>query len=310
MPDNGGSNGDNGSKPQPKPEQAEYISRYSNAALSENSAWVNNIFQIEQGLNEVYLAPQQDGIDAWVRYEDEKTENSSENYRQYDQHSYLTQVGARYTTDGWTMGALLSQSTANNHYADNMEGDLKITQGNLFLQRWMTKDFSLSTDVGLEYSKHTLDGKNNTVRRTVSPQIGLNLAKSWVLPAQIQLQTMAGVRYHYLPVYDYELNGAKVKSSRKNLITYHMNIAANKTFMMNSFAITPEVSFGYINAHHKNTLRVNNVTLQQEFDDRIRLAGGLKVQTGAFAVKTQWGKTWGKQFKAKPFVNITLQYHW
>ncbi|MDG6882269.1 Immunoglobulin A1 protease autotransporter precursor [Phocoenobacter uteri] len=290
--------------------QADIISRYSNTGISEISAQVNQLLQVDSSLDMMYLNSQTKDVNVWVKHDYQKTDNSSDYYRQYQQDLNLTQIGVEKLVNSVSLGAVISQGTANSQYDDGFSGKLKSSVVSLFVRKWLDNGASINTDVNYSYNKHQITAEGQTQVKRHIGSVGVMLAKQWNI-ANAVLKTGVGTRYHYLPDTSYQLNGATIHTESVNLFTYQLAVEFGQKFAKNGYTFEPTMSLHYVNASRKDMLvYVNSHQLKQNFGQATRVGLGMAISNQHWSVKAEMGQMFGDQIKHKPFGSVTLNYNW
>ena len=297
------------------PVQSQLISRYSNTALSELSANVNGALQIGRNLDRHLLS--QDPSNVWVNTESTKQTYRSDYYRPYKQTITLTQIGvAQDVTDNVKIGAILSDSRANNEFDENVSGKNRLTSVNAFVKGNWDNGIFASMDLGYGRSRNTVkfDGVDNVFHRNIF-NVGGNLGASWDLSGWMNVQPSVGVRYYRLSGANYNLSEAKIDSKALHLTAYRVGIKLDKTFDINDMKVIPSFTTNYYEATQRKlaidgALSVNDVAMKQQFGRYFTHELGLSAQFNQGNFSTYLGMLKGSDVAPQKFGVVKVGFSW
>ena len=297
------------------PVQSQLISRYSNTALSELSANVNGALQIGRNLDRHLLS--QDPSNVWVNTESTKQTYRSDYYRPYKQTITLTQIGvAQDVTDNVKIGAILSDSRANNEFDENVSGKNRLTSVNAFVKGNWDNGIFASMDLGYGRSRNTVkfDGVDNVFHRNIF-NVGGNLGASWDLSGWMNVQPSVGVRYYRLSGANYNLSEAKIDSKALHLTAYRVGIKLDKTFDINDMKVIPSFTTNYYDATQRKlaidgALSVNDVAMKQQFGRYFTHELGLSAQFNQWNFSTYLGMLKGSDVAPQKFGVVKVGFSW
>ena len=297
------------------PVQSQLISRYSNTALSELSANVNGALQIGRNLDRHLLS--QDPSNVWVNTESTKQTYRSDYYRPYKQTITLTQIGvAQDVTDNVKIGAILSDSRANNEFDENVSGKNRLTSVNAFVKGNWDNGIFASMDLGYGRSRNTVkfDGVDNVFHRNIF-NVGGNLGARWDLSGWMNAQPSVGVRYYRLSGANYNLSEAKIDSKALHLTAYRVGIKLDKTFDINDMKVIPSFTTNYYDATQRKlaidgALSVNDVAMKQQFGRYFTHELGLSAQFNQWNFSTYLGMLKGSDVAPQKFGVVKVGFSW
>ena len=297
------------------PVQSQLISRYSNTALSELSANVNGALQIGRNLDRHLLS--QDPSNVWVNTESTKQTYRSDYYRPYKQTITLTQIGvAQDVTDNVKIGAILSDSRANNEFDENVSGKNRLTSVNAFVKGNWDNGIFASMDLGYGRSRNTVkfDGVDNVFHRNIF-NVGGNLGASWDLSGWMNVQPSVGVHYYRLSGANYNLSEAKIDSKALHLTAYRVGIKLDKTFDINDMKVIPSFTTNYYDATQRKlaidgALSVNDVAMKQQFGRYFTHELGLSAQFNQWNFSTYLGMLKGSDVAPQKFGVVKVGFSW
>lgn len=297
------------------PVQSQLISRYSNTALSELSANVNGALQIGRNLDR-HLSSE-DPSNVWVNTEATKQTYRSDYYRPYKQTITLTQVGvAQDVTDNVKIGAILSDSRANNEFDENVSGKNRLTSVNAFVKGNWDNGIFASIDLGYGRSRNTVkfDGVDNAFHRNIF-NVGGNLGANWDLSGWMNVQPSVGVRYYRLSGANYNLSEAKIDSKALHLTAYRVGIKLDKTFDINDMKVIPSFTTNYYDATQRKlaidgALSVNDVAMKQQFGRYFTHEFGLSAQFNQWNFSTYLGMLKGSDVAPQKFGVVKVGFSW
>jgi len=297
------------------PVQSQLISRYSNTALSELSANVNGALQIGRNLDRHLLS--QDPSNVWVNTESTKQTYRSDYYRPYKQTITLTQIGvAQDVTDNVKIGAILSDSRANNEFDENVSGKNRLTSVNAFVKGNWDNGIFASMDLGYGRSRNTVkfDGVDNVFHRNIF-NVGGNLGASWDLSGWMNVQPSVGVRYYRLSGANYNLSEAKIDSKALHLTAYRVGIKLDKTFDINDMKVIPSFTTNYYHATQRKlaidgALSVNDVAMKQQFGRYFTHELGLSARFNQWNFSTYLGMLKGSDVAPQKFGVVKVGFSW
>ncbi|MBF0785215.1 autotransporter domain-containing protein [Muribacter muris] len=300
--------------PPPQLSQAEGISRYSNLALSDLTAQTNMLLRIGHQFDRHLLTYNESPSSVWVNGEAQNARFQSSNYRTFRQESNLVQLGAATAlNDALQIGALLSQSRANNRFEQGSgRSDLTLFGGYLKAQSANGLLATLDLNLGQANNRVDLDGRQARFHRHIY-SVGLNLAKQWDL-ASFRLQPSIGARYHRLSSVNYELNQAQIAIKSISLPSYQLGIKIDKTFELNGIYLSPSFASYYVNTPRKtlaaDTVKVNQHSLRQQFGRYLSHELGLNVKFNQWEIATHLNYIKGNEIGKQAAVSLKVGYQW
>ncbi|SUB32585.1 Immunoglobulin A1 protease autotransporter precursor [[Pasteurella] mairii] len=290
------------------------ISRYANTALSEISAQVNNLLQMTGSNNHAITTYRNDPFSVWVSTTYQQAKFGSDNYRDYRQHSTLTQIGLESAVNNYLhFGGILSNINANNDF-DQASGNSKLTMLTVYGKYQSEDGWLAALELGYGTSRNRLNIDNQTEkfhRRITS--MGVTLSKRWENNGWLA-QPYIGAKYYHLSGVDYQLNGANISVKSFGLPVYQAGINVAKHFDFEAFSITPRFTSEYIDARRKvfgiDVFKVNNIQLKQRFARHFKHEIGFDVKMRNWEISTHIGLLKGDEMKHQHYAGLTLGYHW
>ena len=253
----------------------------------------------------------------WVNTESTKQTYRSDYYRPYKQTITLTQIGvAQDVTDNVKIGAILSDSRANNEFDENVSGKNHLTSVNAFVKGNWDNGIFASMDLGYGRSRNTMkfDGVDNAFHRNIF-NVGGNLGASWDLSGWMNVQPSMGVRYYRLSGANYNLSEAKIDSKALHLTAYRVGIKLDKTFDLNDMKVIPSFTTNYYDATQRKlaidgTLSVNDVAMKQQFGRYFTHELGLSAQFNQWNFSTYLGMLKGSDVAPQKFGVVKVGFSW
>ncbi|WP_157073878.1 autotransporter outer membrane beta-barrel domain-containing protein, partial [Moraxella oblonga] len=241
------------------PKQADYISRYTNTALSTLSSQMHSVMQINRGLDSHLLGIRPTdlkfGKHFWVNADrSHETVHHSDNHRQYKKDESLKQVGFDAVLDDTNVavGGALSHTQSNQQFADRIKAEGDTHMVSVYARTQMGKRFFTITDASYGKGKNVITsaGEQATTHQNVK-SVGLSAGMNIETPV-VDIQPSVGVRYHHLSSTHYHMNGASAYISDVDLVSYKVGVALEKTMpLSNGLTIKPSIASYYVDSKDK-----------------------------------------------------------
>lgn len=219
----------------PVPVQADYISRYTNTALSALSAQMHSVMQVGHGIDRRVLRVRphdvlEKGSEFWASVDRFDESHQSNNYRRYAKDETLTQIGLDTVLAGNSnvkLGVALSHSDASQRFDDKIRADGATNMVSIY-GRADGKHFFVTADVGLGKGQYDIMSNNDkTHSKHTIVSAGVNVGATLHTPV-MDIQPSVGARYHHLSDDTYHLNHASVSLDKVNLVSYQAGLALQK----------------------------------------------------------------------------------
>ncbi|WP_150540143.1 S6 family peptidase [Actinobacillus vicugnae] len=293
--------------------QKHAISRYSNAAISEVSAQVNQLLELGHNIDRELLTNKTNDLDVWANTEYQHTKHGSDKYRDYKQSTTLTQVGVeKAVNESFRVGALLSNSLAHNDFADNMTGKGKTLAATIFAKARANNGLFAVVDASYMRSKNEVGlAEDKTKFNRDILAFGTSIGKEWEI-AGLKVQPSLGARYYRLSGTTYQLDGAQTQIKPLNFMSYHAGVKAEKTFNFDRFSLKPSLASYYVDASsQKLEVKVNNHTLDQQFGRHFRHELGMAAMFGKqWSLTANLGLVHGNEITKQKYAGLKVSYNW
>lgn len=286
--------------------QANWVSRTANSALSELSAQFNGLLQIEQQLDQHYLATQQaDAV--WLGHSQQQTEYGSARYRNYRQNGQLSQLGGSAKVhEQWQLGGTLSLLRSSEQYDGNLNGSSRTQQFGIFAKYRSASGLFSVINSNFMRTKQRLD-ETRFNRDTVS--FGATIGQD-IDVYGVHIQPSFGIKYYRLGNVRYRLNEADISIPTQHITTYQAGLKLAKTWG-ESWKVTPSVAAHYLDASRKAlSVNVNDIALEQAFGRTTRLETGLKLEKDRWQAEATLGYLRGNELKKQRFARLNIAYSW
>ena len=295
----------------PTSKQNRIISRYSNGGLSEISAQVNALLQMNANLHQVMSAKNHHELNVWTKVEQQKTTHSSDNYRAYRQQLNLTQVGMeKGLANQFRLGAVLSNSHTSGDFDDQISQKGRFTQVTVYGKKTWKNGIFASLEASYGKARNSLNHQQKTKFSRHIVTTGFTLGTHWDLFNWDVSPTLA-VRYHRLSEVNYNFDGANIKINPLNLFTYQAGLSVGRDFKFGSFQVHPELRSQYIDASHNNThVEVNGHKLHQQFGRYVRNQFGITLKKSNWDLTLSGGLQQGNEVKKQRIASLKFGYNW
>ncbi|MCI7354369.1 MAG: S6 family peptidase [[Actinobacillus] rossii] len=294
--------------------QKDGISRYTNVALSELSAQIGALLQVERNLHRELVTPKDEPLSVWVNYDYQQIKSGSDNYRGYQKNSTLTQLGVEgEMSKHFRLGTILSSVDSSLDY-DQAQGKGKLNMATLYLKAqsengWLS---TLEASYGQTKNELQLDGEYQNINRNVSA-LGINFAKAWQLESWKILPSF-GIKRHRLSGENYTLNGANVQLKPLTFTSYQAGLSLSRDFMLDNMTITPRISTIYVDARHhsnvENVVTVNGNPLVQKLDRHFNHEFGIAFNSENWSVDANVGVISSTEMQRRRYAGLKIGYHW
>ncbi|MDD7544187.1 S6 family peptidase [Actinobacillus porcinus] len=290
------------------------ISRYANAALSELSAQIGALLQVERNLHRELVTPKYEPLSVWVNYDYQQIKSDSDNYRGYQKDSTLTQLGVEgELSKHFRLGSILSSVNSSLDY-DQAQGKGKLNMATLYLKAqsengWLS---TLEASYGQTKNELQLDGERKNINRDVSA-LGINFAKAWQLESWKILPSF-GIKRYRLSGENYTLNGANVQLKPLTFTSYQAGLSLSRDFMLDNMTITPRISTIYVDARHhsniENAMIVNGNPLIHTLDRHLNHEFGITFKGNNWSVDANLGVISSKEIQRRRYAGLKVGYYW
>ncbi|OOF56435.1 autotransporter outer membrane beta-barrel domain-containing protein [Rodentibacter myodis] len=301
-------------EPEQSISQAQGISRYANAALSDFNAQTHQLLQMSRRLDQHLLDHRQSNGNVWVHTESQKNKNSSKNYRTFEQNTHLTQIGVETSSEqNIQLGGILSQSVAHNDY-DQGNGRSRLIVATGYVKAYHQNGLwgSLDMNIGRAKNQIKLDDEKNNFQRDFYA-LGANVGVQRQILG-IDLQSAIGLRYYHISAVNYDLNQAEVAVKTARPFNYHLGLKLSKTFEFKDFSLTPSLAGYYVNHLSKNgtinRVKVNNHRLNQPFGYSLGYQLGLAARYKRWELSGNWESIFTKETGKQTALMLEIRYYW
>ncbi len=294
--------------------QKDGISKYTNAALSELSAQVSTLLQVDRNVYRELTKFKTDPLSVWVNYDYQQVRADSANYRRYKRNASLTQLGVEGELSPLFRAGVMLSSLNSSLTFDQAQGDGKYKAATAYLKAQSENGWIAALDASYGKAKNSvsIDGEKTDVKRHINT-LGVTIAKLWQLN-DWQIRPSVGVKQHRLSGVNYHLNGAEVQIKPMTLTHYQAGLALEHKFQVGQLSITPRLSSTYTDASH-NSIRnkmigVNGNTFMQNFDRHFNHELGLNVDGKNWFLDANLGILYGKEISKYRYAGIKVGYRW
>ena len=288
--------------------QKELISRYSNSALSELSATVNSMLSVQHELDSVLISDSDFSV--WTNITQDKKRYDSDDFRAYQQHMNLRQIGAQKKVENGRMGAIFSHGRANNTFDEQISNHMDLTMVSAFAQyQWHDWQLGINAGYGVSSSKISGEQSQKIYRRVMS--YGLNANYQFRL-GELGVQPYLGVNRHFIEGENYQYEGVNIQTPKIAFNSYTTGAKVDYTFTpAQDVTIKPYFSVNYVdtsNAHVQT--KVNQATLQQQFGRYWQKELGVSGEISHFHMSVYATQSQGSQLSKQRTIGVKLGYRW
>lgn len=294
--------------------QKDGISRYTNAALSELSAQISSLLQVERNLHRELVLPKYEPLSVWVNYDYQQIKSDSNNYRGYQKESTLTQLGVEgEISKPFRLGAILSSVDSSLDY-DQAQGKGKLNMATLYLKAQSENGWLSTLEASYGHTKNELelDSERQNINRDIYT-LGINFAKAWQLESWKILPSF-GIKRYRLSGENYSLNGANVQLKPLTFTSYQAGLSLSRAFRLDKMMITPRISTIYVDARHhsniENAVMINGNPLIQKLDRHLNHEFGITFSGNNWSVDANVGVISGKELQRRRYAGLNVGYHW
>ncbi|WP_323842237.1 MULTISPECIES: hypothetical protein, partial [unclassified Moraxella] len=291
--------------------QKDYISRYTNAALSDLSLHTNAVLDMGTTLVENMLVGHHTPIDGttqndiwYTASKSHAVRHQSESYRPYERDFNSHQIGIRHQEGVFGYGGALTHTKSLAKLTDDMQAKHDSTLLSGFAQ-YHHDNATIVVDAGIGNIRADIETIKNS-RRIVSA----GLAAKYQFGQDIQVIPSIYVRHNWIQGTAYQLDGADIVLDKVNSNQAGADVRVQKTIRSGAFKITPSIYVGSRFVSSKAGVMVNNQHFGQSIGNSHHIGGGVNVSydrfTAGFDVKQRHGDEFDKQSQA----DISMSYHW
>ncbi|MFA9623682.1 S6 family peptidase [Moraxella sp. E6BC] len=281
--------------------QADIISRYTNAALSDLSLQAYDILSLSHRLSQT-LHGNLSGI--WLQADHSQGTHQSNLYRPYDRKTNSQQLGLSRQTDNLRYGVAITKQNSTAQLADSMHTEQNSMLANIFAKyHWHDTAFMLDLGFG---RTNAVVASNHNKRHFSSVGIGINHQfgeKIVILPSVY-------ARHHKLDGANYHLNGANIALDRTHINQIGGDIQLQTALSYGTLTITPSIGLGYQHNQGMGVVSVNNHRFAQHFGDDKYANVGVMVQRGLLNASVQVEQHYGDETDKQTKAGIRLGYTW
>ncbi|WP_424401898.1 S6 family peptidase [Pasteurella sp. PK-2025] len=295
-------------------DQKTYTSQVTNTALSLLSAHANIAQQVGQNLDRQHLAKYDSPFQVWTNHEVQKTHNSSENYRTYQQTNQLTQIGVdgTFTEQGdIRLGAVLSATQAQSRFDDEITNKTRWLQGSAYLKKVFESGLFAAVDASVAQSHDHLSqhaGLSSIKQGLYAAGLSIGYHKAW---GNVEINPMLTARYHHFSDQAYMLNELSVQTQAMSFLSYQAGLKLAKTFDLGTWSLIASATTYYSDASQKQfAVSVDNEMFKQQFGRYLMQEIGLTAKLKKWQLNTNLGLSRGNQIRRQHSANMQLSYHW
>lgn len=303
------------------PKQADYISRYTNTALSTLSAQMHSVMQMGHGIDRRLLRIRphdfdvEKGSEFWATLDRFDESHQSDNYRRYTKDETLTQVGmdtVLASNPNVKLGVALSHSDADQRFDDNVRADGTTNMVSMY-GRVDGKRVFATADIGAGKGQYDIlsEGDKSENKHTVF-KAGVNVGATFNT-LLVDIQPSIGARYYRLSDDTYHINDASVYVDDVDLVSYQAGLALQKTIpLANGLVVTPSVGSYYVDTSGaKGTVTINNKhTFNQEFGRYGYHEASIGIGQKTWAASVHASLTDGDEVDKRNSVGARFSYKW
>ena len=288
--------------------QKEFISRYSNSALSELSATVNSMLSVQHELDSVLISDSDFSV--WTNITQDKKRYDSDDFRAYQQHMNLRQIGAQKKVENGRMGAIFSHGRANNTFDEQISNHMDLTMVSAFAQyQWHDWQLGINAGYGVSSSKISGEQSQKIHRRVMS--YGLNANYQFRL-GELGVQPYLGVNRHFIEGENYQYEGVNIQTPKIAFNSYTTGAKVDYTFTpAQDVTIKPYFSVNYVDTSNARVqTKVNQATLQQQFGRYWQKELGVSGEISHFHMSVYATQSQGSQLSKQRTIGVKLGYRW
>lgn len=297
-----------------KTQQAEFISAYTNLALSAHSAQIQSTLHTVKNLNNRLwnTTPTLEGL--WFSHDYAHQKNQSSAYRPYEQNYHILQIGVDKNIDKatgrWLVGGAVSHTNSEQTF-DKGSGEQNLTMANLYAQYLSDKQAMLNLNIGYGVVNRTLNlDQQQTKPKQNLAHMGVGIGKTWQLGNVAILPTVSADYYHFAGK-NYTLNGANVSQKSLDLLTYQTAVKLSQSFDSSSGTkFSPYITTAYNHVANDAKIDINNYQFNLPIENYWQHKIGLDIQKGAWQGGINLGFIQEKQQKKDFSTGLELSYRW
>ncbi|USZ13948.1 hypothetical protein NGM44_05950 [Moraxella sp. FZFQ2102] len=294
--------------------QKDGISRYSNAALSEVSAQVADLMQIDRAMHTELTDAKHEPVSVWVKYDNQQSRSGSSWYRDYAKDSALVQFGAEgAVADGVRAGVVLSD-VQSDLIAEQAQGENRLKTATAYAKLQTPAGWVASVQAGIGQVDNQLviDEKTADIERTVR-SVGATLAKSWQVGGA-RIQPSVGIKHHQLTGSAYQLSGAQVQIRPLDITSYQAGVKLSYPLQIGALTVTPSVTTllqdASDNAVKHGDISINGKVMAQNFDRVVSHELGVDAAAKNFSLGASVGVIDGEQSGKERYAGVKVGYRW
>ncbi|MDO4427113.1 MAG: autotransporter domain-containing protein, partial [Moraxella sp.] len=293
--------------------QADYISRYTNAGLSEIAGAAHTLSQINRGLNSHILAD--DTPNVWVNTQISDNTHQSTLYRPFDKADTLVQVGIQEGFDNTHgrlhLGAVHSRHDSKQSYADHITNEQDTHTLSVFAKQKFQNGVFLAGDMSAGVINSTLSsqGEDIALKRKVA-SAGIHAGKAFTTSV-VDIEPSVSVRYDRLSDENYTLNQAVIESDDIGIVSYRAGLKLSKEFhTAGGSAIRPFVASEWTDSSSETTLMVNQHHFTQAFERTTSHALGLEVDKDTWKIRISGSHIDSSESEEQTEAAVSIGFRW
>ena len=293
-----------------QPKQKDLISRYANSALSELSSSLNGSLLIQNELNKHMF--EQNSSYIWHNITEFSGHYHSDDFRDYQQKTYLNQLGLQHIQDNYRAGLLLSYARTKNEFDDDIHGKSRLNMVSAFTQSQFENGINMTLDAsrGVHFSKIFGKTQDADIRRHIT-SLGLGFDYQFDLN-KLSIQPNFGTHHYQFSGASYVYDQVQVHTPKNQFNVYQAGATLKYTFTpRDNLTITPQVSIHYLDVSNaKFTTQVNQAMLNQSLDSRWQKEIGLQASFGGWSFSAYAAQTQGKQQEKQHQAGLKVGVYW
>ncbi len=277
------------------------ISKYTNTAMSEFSAALHNLAEVNSSIHQHLVQENLTGksFNVWSAVKTLNADYHSMYHRDYRKTGSQQQFGVDFSANhNLSFGTMLTHSQENNRFADVSSSRGRLTMFSVYAKHQLMDSLSIAMDLGMGQLSNQIvqDEQSVAVKHNVK-QLGATLAKTFAWDAA-EVKTLAGARYSMFGKTNYVQNQAVVHLDSTRLLSYFSGLNLGYRWQANPSLVIKPVLGWYYMLHHTNAkLTVNDHPFNLQLGNQQQLEAGMNIGINNIRVELLAGVTKGEHLK-------------
>ncbi|EKJ2265603.1 hypothetical protein PHM85_004825, partial [Escherichia coli] len=265
---------DDGQKPSVPNQQSNWISRESNAAVSNFTSHFNLLNKQAEGTLRHISNLRPDDSGWWFSFQADELKYGSKSYRPYTQKLVNQTLGVDWSTESsfgilqW--GGALSTTVSDGRFDEGIRTNDSMNGVNMYAKLTLDSAVWFSGYAGIHYIDYSLKD-SHTVKQSgqYGYVAGIGLGYDWQAPAGFTVNPQAGISFYGLPSQRYTLNNNDVSVPTSRTVQYYSGLNISRDIDLNGLSISPYSQIMHrINANPEYSIHMNgnklNAGLERE----------------------------------------------